>query len=166
MSGTATERLAALRTLVEQAKGVPMSASAMLNRGDVLAIIDEIRGALADELAEAQRLVGESDARIVAAEERAAGVLAEAEQQARALVGQEPVRVQAEAEAAQLLADARAEGAALRQEADRFVDARIAELEAGLARTVSSLDTTMGQIRTMRARLSERSHLDDPAPLE
>lgn len=56
--------------------------------------------------------------------------------------------------AERLTSETESEAAELKREADAYVDARIAELEAGLAKTMS-------QIQTMRARLSERSHLDE-----
>jgi hypothetical protein len=61
----------------------------------------------------------------------------------------------AEARAAEIIAKAEADGAALRREADAFVDSRMASFESVLARTTS-------QVRTARARLAERSKLDRP----
>jgi hypothetical protein len=64
----------------------------------------------------------------------------------------EVVRV-AEQLAAQMRTEADTEAAALRRETDEFIDARMASFESVLHKTVS-------QVRTARARLSERSGLD------
>ena len=61
----------------------------------------------------------------------------------------------AEAQAAEIIATAESDAAALRREADAFVDSRMASFESVLARTSS-------QVRTARARLAERSQLDRP----
>jgi len=59
----------------------------------------------------------------------------------------------AQHKADRIVAEAEADAAALRREADTFVDARMASFESVLARTTS-------QVRTARARLAERSRLD------
>ena len=59
----------------------------------------------------------------------------------------------AELKAARIVAAAESDAAALRREADTFVDSRMASFESVLARTTS-------QVRTARARLVERSRLD------
>ena len=56
----------------------------------------------------------------------------------------------AEQKAAAIVAEAESDAAALRREADAFVDSRMASFESVLARTSS-------QVRTARARLAERS---------
>jgi len=155
MSPSTVEQLAALRVLVEQAKALPMSASCMINRGEALRALD---AALASARSDEARL-GDSDAArtLVGARADADRVLAEARERAEALVAADAVHAEAVARASALDAEARSESEALRREADAYVDRRMAELEASLSKTLS-------QLKTMRERLAERSHLDD-APL-
>ena len=61
----------------------------------------------------------------------------------------------AQQKAAQIVAEAESDAAALRREADTFVDSRMASFESVLARTTS-------QVRTARARLAERSQTRPP----
>lgn len=136
------EALAALRSLVEQAKGVPMTSNVMVSRAELLALLDQADAAVGQ--------VGEPEASgdgTVLADARAEAdrIVADARQQADALVAESEVARAAETEAQ-----------AFKHEADTWVDGRLSELETGLHRTLE-------QIETMRERLHQRSRLDDGA---
>lgn len=148
------EVLARLRQIVANAKAVPMSASCMVNRSEVLALLDEATEALHTDVGEAQRVTATSLETLERAQEEAAQIIASAEERAEYLSSQTPVMELARKKAVQLEAKALADSEALRREADAYVDARIASFEASLAKTVS-------QVRTMRDRLASRSSLDD-----
>ncbi len=148
------EVLRQLRQIVENAKAVPMSASCMVNRAEVLALVNQAAEALNADLGEAQRVTATSLETLERAQEEAAQIISSAEEKAQFLSGQTPVMELARKKAAQLEAKALADAEALRREADAYVDARIASFEAGLAKTMS-------QVRTMRDRLASRSALDD-----
>jgi len=124
--------LSTLRDLVQNAKAVPMSASCMVNRSETLALVDRAMEALVE----------------------AAQIIKAAEEKAVFLAGSTPVMEAAKAKAAELERRSIAEAEALRREADAYVDSRIASFEAALQKT-------MGQVKTMRARLATRSLLDD-----
>lgn len=149
-----SEVLRQLREMVAGAKAVPMSASCMLNRVEVLALIDQAEETLQTDVGEAQRVTATSLETLERAQAEAAQIIASAEQKAEFLAGQTPVMELARKKATQLEAKALADAEALRREADAYVDSRIASFEAGLAKTMS-------QVRTMRDRLSSRSALDD-----
>lgn len=148
---SATAALESLRRIVEGARPVPMSASCMVNRTDVLAIVDQARKALGDELAtaKAQATDGPQEQALAKAEE----IIEAARQEARELVDQSAVVRSAQERAEAIVAQATEEAEALKVETDRYTDARLAEFEADLHRT-------MDQVTTMRRRLSERSGLD------
>lgn len=151
-----SEVLRQLHDLVTNAKAVPMSASCMVNRADVLSLIERANQTLQTDVGEAQRVTATSLETLERAQAEAAQIIASAEQKAQFLSGQTPVVELARKKAAQLEAKALADAEALRREADAYVDARIASFEASLAKTMS-------QVRTMRERLASRSALDDTA---
>jgi cell division septum initiation protein DivIVA len=152
---TAEETLARLRELVANARSMPMSASCVVNRRDVLAAIDDVIHHLPDEIAEAQEVIENSRDAMAAGEAEAERITDEARTRAATLATDTEVIKVAEGKAAEIIAKAEADAAALRQEADAFVDSRMASFESVLARTSS-------QVRTARARLAERSKLDRP----
>lgn len=150
---TAEEKLAQLRELILNARAMPMSASCVINRGDVLAAIDEVIANLPDEIEDAQRVIDTSVSKIAEGEEEAGRILAEAREHAANLAQHSEVVRVAEQMGAEIRYEAEQEAAALRRETDEFIDARMASFESVLHKTAS-------QVRTARARLAERSGLD------
>jgi regulator of protease activity HflC (stomatin/prohibitin superfamily) len=150
---TAEEKLTRLRELVLNARAMPMSASCVINRGEVLSAIDEVIDNLPDEISDAQRVIDRSQAKIAEGEAESQRLIAKArDEAARLALESEIVRV-AEEKAARIKADAEAEAQALRKETDLFVDSRMASFESVLHKTAS-------QVKTARARLADRSDLD------
>ncbi len=150
---TAEEKLTQLRQLVLNARSMPMSASCVINRGEVLDAIDAVIADLPDEIAGAQQVIDEKQSAIAEGEAEAGRILQRAHEQVEELArSSEVVRV-AEEIAAKVKADAEAEAEALRRETDLFIDSRMASFESVLHKTTS-------QVHTARARLAERSGLD------
>ncbi|MET0695605.1 MAG: hypothetical protein ABWX96_06255 [Propionibacteriaceae bacterium] len=150
---SAEERLAELRELILNARSMPMSASCVINRNEVLEAIDQVVQALPDEFAEAQRVIDEAQAKVAEGEAEADRLVNEARSKLAHLAEDSEVVAAAEALAAKLKAEAETEAAALRRETDMFIDARMASFESVLHKTSS-------QVKTARLRLSERSSLD------
>lgn len=151
--GTAEDKLAYLRELILNARAMPMSASCVINRGEVLAAIDDVIANLPDEIADAQHVIDMAAYKIAEGEAEAGRIMADARDHAANLAQHSEVVRVAEQLAAQMRTEADTEAAALRRETDEFIDARMASFESVLHKTVS-------QVRTARARLSERSGLD------
>ena len=151
--GTAEDKLAYLRELILNARAMPMSASCVINRGEVLAAIDDVIANLPDEIADAQQIIDMAAFKIAEGEAEAGRIMADARDHAANLAQHSEVVRVAEQLAAQMRTEAGTEAAALRRETDEFIDARMASFESVLHKTVS-------QVRTARARLSERSGLD------
>ncbi|GAA3712384.1 hypothetical protein GCM10022204_34120 [Microlunatus aurantiacus] len=156
---TAEAKLSKLRDLVANARSMPMSASCVVNRNEMLAAIDDVIDNLPDEIADAQDVIENSREALAAGEAEAERITEQANRRAAELATETEVIKVAERKAAAIVASAESDAAALRREADAFVDSRMASFESVLARTSS-------QVRTARARLAERSkldrHADDP----
>ena len=150
---TAEEKLAQLRQLVLNARSMPMSASCVVNRGEVLDAIDDVIAHLPDEIAGAQQVIDDRQSAIAEGEAEADRIREEARERADALARESEVVRVAEEIAAKVKADAEAEAEALRRETDLFIDSRMASFESVLHKTTS-------QVHTARARLAERSGLD------
>lgn len=153
---TAEEKLAALRELILNARAMPMSASCVINRGEVLSALDDVIENLPDEIADAEQVIDHAQAKIAEGESEAARILADAREHAAQLAQHSEVVRVAEQQAAKLRADAEEDAAALRRETDAFIDARMASFESVLHKTSS-------QVRTARERLAERSGLNNSA---
>jgi hypothetical protein len=151
---TTQARLEQLREMIASARSMPMSASCVVNRAEVLRAIDDIVSSLPAELDEARDVISEQRSRIEVGRAEADRIIAEAHQHALQQAGHSAqVRV-AEEQAARIVADAKAEAEALKREVDLFIDSRMAGFESVLAKTSS-------QVRTARKRLAERNG-DEP----
>ena len=150
---SAEEKLTQLRELILNARAMPMSASCVINRSEVLAAIDDVIQHLPDELADAQRVIDSSQDKIAEGAAEASRIVERAREDAVRLAKESEMLQIAKDLAAKLTAEAEAEAAALRRETDVFIDARMASFESVLHKTSS-------QVRTARLRLSQRSALD------
>lgn len=150
---SAEDRLKRLREMIATARSMPMSASCVINRGDVLTVIDDIIDHLPDEIAAAQEVIDTSQAKVSDGENRAAQIVADAQEHAAELAEETEIVTLAKERATTIVADAEAEAVALRKETDIFIDARMASFESVLHKSTS-------QVKTARARLAERSGLD------
>jgi cell division septum initiation protein DivIVA len=148
-----TDRLAALRRTVEEARAMPMSASAVVNRTEVLGMLDDLERAMGEASAESDRVLAQRDGIIGEAESRADQIVKDAHFERDRLVSDTEVYRVATRQAEKLLADARVEANGLRKETDDYVDSRLATFEITLERTIEA-------VRRGRERLAGRSALD------
>ncbi len=152
---SATERdLATLRSILVDARQVPMSASCMVNRSEVLSLIDRIRADLPADFERSRTVISEQFTAHAHAREQAAEILENARNEAREIASVSGVARQANEYAAMARAQADEEARQIRIEADMYVDSRLAEFEASLQKTSS-------QVVLMREQLAKRSQLDD-----
>jgi cell division septum initiation protein DivIVA len=146
-------RLAELRRVVEEARSMPMSASAVVNRAEVLALIDEVSAAVEAAFTESQRVVAEHDAMIDEGRRAAEQIVADAHGEREKIISDTDVYRVAKREADQLVEHARLEAEELRKETDDYVDAKLANFEITLERTTEA-------VKRGRERLAGRSAFD------
>lgn len=146
--------IAQLRALVEGARSMPMSASAVVNRAELLGLIEQLESTLPSAFADQDKVVAGRDDVISKAHTDAAQILADAQVERERLVSETDVfRVaKHEADVEREAAGTEAEG--LRRETDDYVDQRLATFEITLTKTLEAV--TRG-----RARLQGRSHFDE-----
>jgi hypothetical protein len=147
------ELTAELRSLVEGARSMPMSASAVVNRTQLLDVISRLEDAVPDALARADGLHLAPDGGVDGNREEAERVLAEARLERERLVSETEVFRLAKTAAERELSLAEREAAELRQQADDYVDSRLATFEITLTRTLEAVSRG-------RARLHGRSHYE------
>lgn len=149
MTDTVAGVLDALEHAVDQARAMPMSASVLVNRAEILELVYRLRSALPEELADAGEVLAGADEVLAASRAEADRVLAGARAEAAELVGREQVVVDAQARAAEIVADAERTAERLRREADDWCDRRLADFEIDLGRVVA-------QVQAGRAKLAGR----------
>ncbi|MGN6302174.1 MAG: hypothetical protein ACTHN8_13930 [Angustibacter sp.] len=147
------DKLDEITQYVEDARAMPMSASALVNRVELLGLLDELRDLLPEELHHADLLLSDREAVVEQGRARAEQLLAEAQTEHDRLVEQTEVVRAARERAAQVQQQAQAEATRLLEEADDYVDRKLGEFEV-------ALDKLAQQVQRGREHLSQRSAAD------
>ncbi|QNN52101.1 hypothetical protein [Nocardioides mesophilus] len=146
------DKLAEIRRAIEEARSMPMSASAVVNRAELLALVDELGAAVDTAFSDAQQVVAEREVVVEEGRKEAAEIVAEAKNEREHIVSDTEVFRLAKREADRVLEQAHAEADGLRQETDDYVDAKLANFEI-------TLERTMDAVKRGRERLAGRTEL-------
>lgn len=138
--------LDALRSLVANARSMPMSASVVINRAEIVALIDALDSAIDHSLGQAVTVVDKADEVVTASRDEAEELLRQAQAQRDALVSDTDVYKLAQERADEVTAAAERGAADLRRETDAYVEENLANFELTLERTLEA-------VRRGRARL-------------
>ncbi len=160
-------RLQQLEDLVREAKSMPLSSSALLNRDEVLEILTEMKEGLPEEIKQARWVVKDREELLAKARRDAERMVEEARAEQLRLASHEEVVKRAQAEAERILAEAGEEARRVRLEAEDYVDAKLAQLEAALKRISEELGAT-GQYlaRTVEQVEAGRTKLRGGSPAQ
>ena len=120
------EKLTSAITMVEEARGVPLSASCVVHRGEMLELLDEARAALPNDLESAQKLIAARDAIIEEGRVSAEQMIAMAREDVARMVEQTSIVQLARDEARKILDEARTLGDQEKQEVEEYIDGRLA----------------------------------------
>ncbi len=131
-----TERVNSAITMVKEARGVPLSASCVVHRGELLEMLDQARVALPTDLQSANEILLERDSIIEQAQETADQLIAHAREEVAHLVEQTQIVAAAHKEAQKIMADVDAEAKYEREEIESYIDSRLATLEVILNKTL------------------------------
>ena len=143
------DRLNKLTVIIRGAKTMPMSASCLVHRAEMIDILERLREELPADLDHAVALLSEREAVRGAGREEAERILEGARRERELLIEQTDVLVEARARAATVSTQARAESARLLADAHDYVDRKLAEFEVLLGQLTS-------QVNKGRLRLSTR----------
>ena len=147
------ERLNELTAMVRNAKAMPMSASCLVNRAEMLEILERLRQELPANLHHAQALLSDREAVLAAGRQEAERILEGARGEREQLIDQADVLVAARARATAVSEQARAESDRLLADADDYVDRKLADFEVFLGQLAS-------QVSNGRQRLTARREPD------
>jgi regulator of protease activity HflC (stomatin/prohibitin superfamily) len=135
---------------VEGARSVPMSRNCMVDRGELIAMLEQVRSALPAELRRSAALLDERDKILEAGQREAERIIAEGESEHSRLVSQSEVVVSSEHEASRIVGEARSEVQRLREEVDEYVDTTLANFEQFLTRSLASIERGRDKMHALR----------------
>lgn len=146
-------KLAELVRLVEEARAMPLSASCVVNRDEVLGRLHALDTLLPETIIRAKEVLGDKAGVVEEGRREAAAIVAAAQEERLRLVAANEVHREASVEATRLLEEARESAEAMRAEVEDYVDAKLANFEIVLAKTLSAVERG-------REKLSGRHELD------
>jgi F0F1-type ATP synthase membrane subunit b/b' len=149
-------KLDELTALIDNARAMPMSASCVVNRAEVVGHLDEIRALLPSELADAQQVIDDKGAVVAEGRAEAERIIETAKAERTRMVARTEVMREATREAERTLEAARADAERMRVEIDDYVDGKLANFEVVLHKTLQAVEKG-------RAKISGRHELDSLA---
>ncbi|MFE2045344.1 cell division initiation protein [Streptomyces sp. NPDC059477] len=149
---------------VSGARSMPMSASCVINRAELLSLLEEVRGALPGSLAQAQELIGGREQLVEQARQEADRIIQGAHAERGSLISDTEVARRSQSEADRILAEARAEAEEIRAEADEYVDSKLANFEVVLNKTLGSVGRGREKLLGTGPGLDDQGYEDADAP--
>ncbi|GGY43967.1 ATP synthase F0 subunit B [Streptomyces djakartensis] len=149
---------------VSGARSMPMSASCVVNRAELLSLLEEVRAALPDSLAQAQELIGDREQMVEQARQEAERIIGQAHAERGSLISDTEVARRSQAEADRILAEARQEAEEIRAEADEYVDSKLANFEVVLTKTLGSVGRGREKLLGTGPGTDEQGYEDEDAP--
>lgn len=133
------EKLNTAITMVEEARSVPLSASCVVHRGEMLEILEGARDILPTDLHIAEQIIADRDRIIEEGRASAESMIATAREDVARMVEQTAIVQSARDEAQRILDDARDIAAQEREEVEAYIDGRLATLEVILNKTMEAV---------------------------
>ena len=131
----AIEKLETAIKMIEEARGVPLSASAVIHRGEMAAVLDALKKSLPKTISQAEKILQEKDQIIEEGRASAEQLISIAREEVAQMVEQTAIMKTAREEAARLIEEARDEANLQRDEIEHYIDSRLATLEVILNKT-------------------------------
>jgi vacuolar-type H+-ATPase subunit H len=145
-------RIQQLEELIMVAKSMPLSSSVLVNREEVLELVQEMRASLPEEIKQARWVVKDREQLLAKARRDAEQLIQKALSEQAQLVSREEVVKASMQEAERILSEARDQARQIRLEAEDYMDQKLAAFEATLTRTVEQI----AQIREVQEQQASR----------
>ncbi|MEU7426862.1 ATP synthase F0 subunit B [Streptomyces sp. NPDC040750] len=149
---------------VAGARAMPMSASCVINRAELLAMLEEVRQALPGSLAQAREVIGDREQMVEQARQEAERIIESAHAERGSLISDTEVARRSQAESDRILAEARQEAEEIRAEADDYVDSKLANFEVVLTKTLGSVGRGREKLLGTGPGTDENGYEDEDAP--
>lgn len=133
------EKLSTAITLIEEARGVPLSASCVVHRSEILEILDGAKEALPQDLYRAEDIISQREKLIEEGRASSEQLIATAREDVVRMIEQTAIVQAARDEAQRILDEARVLAAQERAEVESYIDGRLATLEVILNKTIDAV---------------------------
>ncbi len=150
--------------IVAEARPVPLSASSMINKDELLELLRAVAESLPDELRSARWLLKERDDFLARVQHEGDEIIAVSRARAQQMVQRTEVVKAAEDRARKLVADADAEARRLRLETEDWCDQKLGGFEVVLQRTLRTIESGRSKLQGARDSGSQPTEPESPDP--
>jgi F0F1-type ATP synthase membrane subunit b/b' len=133
------DRLDAAIMMIEEAKKVPLSASVVVHKSEILELLQAARDLLPEDFSQAQKLLRLRDEVVEEGRSSSEQLIALAREEVARMVEQTAIVKEAREESKRILAEAREQSETERDEVDSYIDSRLATLEVILNKTMDAV---------------------------
>ena len=139
MTMDSIDKLNTAIAFIEEARGVPLSASCVVHRGEMLEILESARDLLPANLSEAEKVLARRDRIIEEGQSSAEAMIATAREDVARMVEQTSIVQAARDESKRILDEARDLSVQEREEVEAYIDGRLVTLEVILNKTLEAV---------------------------
>jgi F0F1-type ATP synthase membrane subunit b/b' len=150
-----------VRDNIDTARSVPMSASVMVNRDELVGMLEDAVQMLPEEIRQARWLLKEREEFLAKARREAEDIIDAGRQQAQRMVEKTEVVREANLHSRRIVDDAEKTARDLKHEAEDYIDQKLASFEVVLERTM--LAVSKGRERLQVVIPAAEIELDDEA---
>lgn len=140
------EKLSVAIKMVEEARSVPLSASCVIHRAELLEILDEARNTLPPDFDKARQLLERREAVVEEGRHSAEQLISMAREEVARMVEQTAIVQAARDESQRVLEEARSIADREREEVENYIDSRLATLEVILNKTMDAVSRGRGRL--------------------
>ena len=133
--------------IVESARAMPMSASCVINRAQVLELLDELKRGLPEEMDRARRVLSDRESVVAEGRREAERLIERTRGERDSIINNTDISREASAAANRILDEARREADQVRTEADEYVDQKLANFEVVLTKTLQAVGRGRDKMR-------------------
>ena len=141
------ERIDELQLLIEEAKAVPLSSSAVIDRGEILDLLAQLKQDVPEEVRQARWMARDRDELMERARNEGERIVAEAREQRDRLLSRTEIVHAAQREAERITDDAKDRAARIRMQAEDYIDQKLAAFEILLNKTLGTVAKGREQLR-------------------
>jgi vacuolar-type H+-ATPase subunit H len=149
-----------LEEAVRDAKSMPLSSSALVNREEVLDMVREMQESLPEEIKQARWIVKDREDLLAKARAEAEKIVEQAREDQLRMARKQEVVQRASDESERILREADEQARGMRRDAEDYADGKLAQFEIALRRiledsqtTNRALTKTLDQVEVGRQRL-------------
>ncbi len=153
-------RLQLLEDIVREAKSMPLSSSVLINKDEVLEMLQQMQEDLPEEIKQARWIVKDREELLAKARAEGDRLIEQAREEQLRMARKEEIVVRAGQEAERILAEADDKARDMKTDAEDYVDAKLAQFEIALRKVLEESQAatkaaarTLDQVELGRERL-------------